>query len=136
MSLGIYYICYVDKKTHWGLNSVDHLYLMIHKLYGVVQEKNRNKYLIISYTYKNSEILKNYNQVFGGIKYHIKKINNNDSEYDKDNVKIRFNTDDGIPLNRKLNFVTVKVIIRCVLEKDGKYYLQVYLKNVCMKYKR
>ena len=109
---------------------------MIHKLYGVVQEKNSNKYLIISDTYKNNEILKNYNQVFGGIKYNIKKMNNNDSEYDKDNVKIKFNTDDDIPLNRELNFVTVNVIIRCVFEKDGKYYLQVYLKNVFMKYKR
>ena len=42
-------------------------------------------------------------------------------------MKIKFNTDDDIPLNKKLFFFTITVIIRCVFEKDGKYYLQVYL---------
>ena len=42
-------------------------------------------------------------------------------------MKIKFNTDDDIPLNKKLYFLTITVIIRCVFEKDGKYYPQVYL---------
>ena len=40
-------------------------------------------------------------------------------------MKIKFNTDDDIPLNKKLHFLTITVIIRCVFEKDGKYYPQV-----------
>ena len=54
-------------------------------------------------------------------------MNNNDSEYDKGYIKIKFNTDDNIPLNKELYFLTITVIIRCVFEKDGKYYPQVYL---------
>ena len=42
-------------------------------------------------------------------------------------MKIKFNTDDDIPLNKELYFLTITVIIRCVFEKDGKYYPQVYL---------
>ena len=42
-------------------------------------------------------------------------------------MKIKFNTDDDIPLNKMLYFLTTTVIIRCVFEKDGKYYPQVYL---------
>ena len=91
------------------------------------KKKNGSKYLNIIDTSKNSEILKKYNQVFYGIKYHIKKINNNDIKYDKDYMKIKFNTDDNIPLNKVLYFPTITVMIRCVLEKDGKYYPQVYL---------
>ena len=54
-------------------------------------------------------------------------MNHNDSEYDKDYIKIKFNTDDNIPLNKELYFPAITVIIRCVFEKDGKYYPQVYL---------
>ena len=63
--------------------------------------------------------------MFDGIKYHIKRIDNNDGEYEKDYMRIKFNTDDNIPLNKVLNFLTITVIIRCVFEKDGKYYPQV-----------
>ena len=46
-------------------------------------------------------------------------------------MKIKFNTDDDIPLNKQLNLLTITVIIRCVFEKNGKYYPQVYqLKKV------
>ena len=46
-----------------------------------------------------------------------KKINNNKSEYDKDYRKIKFNTDDDIPLNKQLYFPTITVIIINVLKK-------------------
>ena len=90
-------------------------------------KKNGNKYLNISDTNRNNEILKKYNQVFNGIKYHIKKINDKGSEYDKDYIKIKFNTYDDIPLNKQLYFPTITVIIRDVFEKHSKYYSQVYL---------
>ena len=100
---------------------------MINRIDGFIEEKNGVKYLNIADTVRNSDILKKYNQVFDGIKYHIKKINNNDSKYDKGYMKIKFNTDDDITLNKELYFPAITVIIRCVFEKDGKYYPQVYL---------
>ena len=45
-------------------------------------------------------------------------------EYDKDYMKIKLNSDDDIPLNKVLNFLSVTVIIRNIFEKDGKYYPQ------------
>ena len=48
-------------------------------------------------------------------------------EYDKDYMKINFNSDDDIPLNKVLNFPTITVIIRNIFEKDGKYYPQSFL---------
>ena len=56
---------------------------MINRIDGFIEKKLGVKYLNISDTGKNSEILKEYNQIFGRIKYHIKKINNNNSKYDK-----------------------------------------------------
>ena len=43
-------------------------------------------------------------------------------------MKIKFNSDDDIPLNKVLNFPTVTVIIiRNIFEKDGKCYPQSFL---------
>ena len=42
-------------------------------------------------------------------------------------MKIKFSSDDNVPLNIVLYFPTITVIIRCVFEKDGKYHPQVYL---------
>ena len=75
---------------------------MINRIDGFIEEKNGSKYLNISDTNRNSEILKKYNQVFNGITCRIKKMNNNDSKYDKDYMKFKFNTNDDIPLNKEL----------------------------------
>ena len=40
-------------------------------------------------------------------------------------MKIKFNTDDNIPLNKIIYFPTIT--IRSVTQKDGKYYLQLFL---------
>ena len=59
MGLDIYYIGYVDKKPEWNVNSVNPLYLMINRIDGFIEDKNGVKYLNVSDTGKNSEILKN-----------------------------------------------------------------------------
>ena len=72
-------------------------------------------------------MLKKCNQVFDGIKYHINKIDNGVVEYNKDYMKIKFLTDDNIPLNKMIYFPTITVIIRCVFNENKIYYPQVYL---------
>ena len=42
-------------------------------------------------------------------------------------MKIQFNSDDDIPLNKQLHFSTITVIIRNIFEKDGKCYPQIFL---------
>ena len=57
------------------------------------------------------------------LKIVLKKISNNElGEYEKDFMKIQFNSDDDIPLNKVLNFRIITVIIRNIFVKDGKYY--------------
>ena len=127
MSLDIYYIGYVDMKPQWHVNSVNPLYLMINTIDGVLEEKNGVTYLSISDTNKNKEILKKCNEVWDGIKHCIKKTDNSEGEYDKDYMKIKFNTDDDIPLNKQLNIMIITVVIRNIFEKDEKYYPQCFL---------
>ena len=66
--------------------------------------------------------------VWNGVKNCIKKTNNIELEkYDKDYMKIKFNSEDDILLNKVLNFPTITIIIRNIFEKDGKYYPQSFL---------
>ena len=48
MDLGIYYMGYVTKKLEWNVNSVNPLYMMINRIDGFIEKKNRNKYLNIA----------------------------------------------------------------------------------------
>ena len=108
LGLDIYYIAYVDKKPEWNVNSVNPLHLMINRTDNFAEEKNGNKYLNIADTVKNNEILKKYiyNQVFDGIKYHAKKVDNSNGKFDKYYMKIKFSSMDDIPLNNMLYFPT------------------------------
>ena len=81
-----------------NINSVNPLYLNITHLNGYIKEKGVNKYLVFDSTDENKELLKKYDDVFNGIRDKIKKINSNDCDYEKDYLKIKFNSDDGITI--------------------------------------
>ena len=128
MDINIYYIGYVTKKSEYNINSVNPLYLLIKKLDGFIDEKESNKYFNITLTDGNNDVLIKYAEVWSGIKDQIKKINNDSvGEYDKDYMKIKFDSDDNLPLNKVLKFHVLAIIIRNVFEKDGKCYPQVFL---------
>ena len=42
-------------------------------------------------------------------------------------MKIKFNSDDDLPLNKPLKFLLMAIIIRCVFSEDGKLYPQHFL---------
>ena len=45
----------------------------------------------------------------------------------KNYVKIKFNSDDDLPLNKSLRFTLMTITIRCVFEENDKLYPQVFL---------
>ena len=44
-------------------------------------------------------------------------------------MKIQFNSDDDLPLNKLLKFHMVTITIRSVFEEDSKLYPQVFLRD-------
>ena len=80
-----------------------------------------------------TELLKKHTGVWDGIKNKIKAINGGkENDYGKDYIKIKFNSDDGLPLNKLLKFHAMTIIIRSVFEEGGKLYLQVVLDDALM----
>ena len=39
-------------------------------------------------------------------------------------MKIKFNSDDDLPLNKQLKFINLTIIVRTVFEENGKNYPQ------------
>ena len=66
------------------------LYLPITHASGYIDEINENKYIIFDSVDKNKELLKKYNEVFDGIKDKTKEISNDEWDYEKDYMKIKF----------------------------------------------
>ena len=107
---------------------MDPLHLHIDHASGYIEEKNGNKYLIFDSVDENKEVLKKYADVWDGIKNKIKAINGDkENDYGKDYMKIKFNSDDDLPLNKLLKFHLMTIIIRCVFSEDGKLYPQLFL---------
>ena len=129
--IDIYYIGYISIKKigDWeNIYSVNQLHLIIGKVDGNIEEDNGNKYLVFDSTDENKEVLKKYTELWDGIKNEIETINGGKKgEYGKDFMKIKFNTDDNLPLNKPLKLHLLTIIVRCIFEKDGKFYPQLYL---------
>ena len=102
------------------------MHLLVNHANGYTEKKNGNKYLIFNDSVdENKELLKKYADVLNGIKNKIKAINDDEeNNYEKDYMKIKFNSDDDLPLNKLLKFHIITIIIRSVFEEDGKLYPQ------------
>ena len=128
--IGIFNIGYVTKKkivNCMNINSVDPLYLGITRANGYIEEKDSNKYLVFDLTDENKELLKKYSDVFNGIMSKIREIHDDWLEYAKDYMKIKFSSDDDLPLNKSLKFRLMTITFRCVFKEDDELYPQVFL---------
>ena len=119
IGIDIYYIGDFE-----SIYSVNLLYLRVHQEIGYVKEKNGNKYLVFDDSVdENKEVLRKYADLLDGIKYEIKTINGGrENDYGKDYMKIKFNSEDDLPLNKPLKIHVMTIIIRSVFEEDGKLY--------------
>ena len=48
-------------------------------------------------------------------------------------MKIKFNSNDNLPLNKPPKFRLMTIIIRCVFKEDGKFYPQLFLDDTLYK---
>ena len=71
-----------------NIHSLNHLYLIIGKADGSIEEKNGNKYLTFASIDKNKEVLKMYSELWNKTKTIIERINIKSGENEKDYMKI------------------------------------------------
>ena len=67
--------------------------------------------------------MKKYEEVWEGVKKEIETINGGKKvEYGQDLKKIRFESNDDLPMNKPIKLRLLAIIIRCVFSEDGKFY--------------
>ena len=76
---------------------------------------------------EKKEVSKKYEGVWESINKDI-ETNNGDErvEYRKDFKKIRFESNDDLPMNKPITLRLLTIIIRFVFSEDGKFYSQFF----------
>ena len=111
----------------YDVNSANPLYLLIDNASGYIEEINGDKCLVFGDTDENRKLFERYDDVFNGIMSKIEKLDDDWLEHAKDYTKIKFNSDDNLPLKKPLKFYQMTITIRCVFSGDNKLYPQVFL---------
>ena len=97
-----------DIEYFKNLNSKISPHLVFNNVDAYIEENNEDKYLIFALTDKNKEALENYAEFWDEIKDQIESISGNEPiEYEKNFMKIRFESDHDLPLGKMLNIPRV-----------------------------
>ena len=122
-----YYIRYVTIKRDLKTYSISPLYLISNKVNGQFNEINGNKYLALVHTNKSKEKIKKYEKLCSKIRDLIRSITKNSDDYYGKYMKLKFDSDDNLPLNKTIEIPTMTVVIRAVFHENNKYYPQFFL---------
>ena len=126
----IYNFRYITMKSldHVNIDSENSLYLIFNNVDGYINKINGDKCLIFASTNKNKEVLEEYTELWDETENQLKTINAGEPiEHKKDFIKIRFESDDDLPLGKVLSILGMIIAIESVFQEDSKYYSQVYL---------
>ena len=125
----IYYIGYVTNKDlkYVKINSVNPLYPICSKVNGYFEEINKNKYLTLVPTNESKEIIKKFEELWSKIRDLIRSITKTSDNYDEKYMKITFNSDDELPLNKTTEIHNATIFVTAVFHENNKYYPQVFL---------
>ena len=84
--------------------------------------------MIFASTGKNKEALENYTELWDEIKDQIETLSGDKAiEYKKYFMKIKFESDDDLPLGKILNIPVRIITVTSVFHENSNYYPQVYL---------
>ena len=126
--IDIYYLGYEHKKTISECNvisSVNPLYLRIVDIKGQFEKgKDDAWYLVIS---DKDDVYEKLVDILESIKNKITEKTWDALEYDKDYMKIKFESNNIFPADKDVNIHLATIVIRAIFAKDGKYYPQLFL---------
>ena len=122
----VYHIDYVK-----NINNVNPLYLIIPEFYGYIAEHKGRKYLNITLTGINNDVLSEYEKMWDGILEQVRKINDCAYIFEKDYYKIKVGSVkcEDLRLDKLIKFNAVAISNRLLIEKDSRFILESYLEE-------
>ena len=137
IGVDIYYIGYVF-DSEYEPHSIKPLHLVIDRLFGhIVKIKgSSDRYLVVNIN--NKKIINIFDKIWKYIEQRItadgiwtfveeEVLFDNENNEIKEYNKLRFSSNLDLPLDTLIEFRALTLTISCVIEKDGKYYPEIYL---------
>ena len=115
-------------KKYLKIYSLNPLYLIFRYVNGYFEEINQNMYLTLVCSNESKEKSKKYKKLWIKIRGLIGLITKNLDDFDE-----KFNSDDKLPLNKKMQIPTITIVVRAVFLENSKYYPQVFLDEILYK---
>ena len=129
IGINIYYVGHILESNYY-YNTIKPVYIFINRLFGFIEkiEGSSDRYLVVTTSINNNKIIKTFDTIW---KYIERKIISNE-KHDIDNEiedydKLRFNSDIDLPTDKIIEFCSLVINVGFVIEKDHKYYPEIYL---------
>ena len=78
--------------------------------------------------------MKRYEELWSKIRDLMRSITKNSDDYDEKYMKINFNSDDELPLNKTIEIPSMTTVARSVSHENNKYYPQIFLDECLYEY--
>ena len=82
----------------------------------------------------NPIILRKFANIWKSIRAKIEKNTGGIAQYDKDYMRIKFESNDNLPPDNIVNVHQITIIIRSIFAQNGKFYPQLFLDVHFMNY--
>ena len=117
---------YKKKITQcYEINSVNLLYLSIKDMKGQFKKGKSDNvwYLII---FGDADVLRKFANIWKSIRAKIEENTGGIVQYDKNYMRIKFESNDNLPTDNIINMHQVTIIIRSIFAQNGKFYPQLF----------
>ena len=108
------------RSKYVKINSVNPLYLIFNKVNGYFEQINGNQYLILVATNENNEKSKKYEELCSKIRGLLRSITKNSNDYDEKYMKIKFNPNEELFLNKTIDIPSMMIVVRAVFHENKK----------------
>ena len=102
------------------------MYLILKDVTCTVEkiEGSSDRYLVIDLINKN--VLNAFDDMFNFISNETNKLDGDDKKV-YGYIRLKFNSDVDLPLDKLIKFHTLTVIVACVIRKGNKFYPEIYI---------
>ena len=114
-------------KEYIKIDSVKPLYLIFRYLNEYFEEINGNKYLALVPTNESKEKIEKEEKLWIKIRDFIRSVIKNLDDSDEKCMKIKFNSDGELPLNKMIKIPTMALAVRAIFLENNKYHPEVSL---------
>ena len=89
---------------------------------GYFDKNNGKKYLALVPTTKSKEKVKNYKELWIKTRCLIWSITKTLDDYDEKYMKIKFNLDEELPINKTIEIASIIKVVRTFYLENNKFY--------------